>query len=69
MLMGMAKKGSRREIVECHFECPAKGRFELRVWKDESELATDACWRALKKSKIDAPQIPLCKLVRHRTLP
>lgn len=59
----------RGRIVLCTFECPAKGRVELRMNARKKETLQEACQRGLReKVRIDRPQIPLCKRTRMREI-
>ena len=63
----MAKRRAPRNRIECIFECPAKGRVEVRIYPRKGELLTDTCIRALEM-QVDKAQIPYCKKVRVREL-
>lgn len=60
------KKPARR--LRCTFECPAKGRVDINVWPRQGETDQDACWRALRNSKIDSYQVPYCKLTEIKVV-
>jgi hypothetical protein len=64
----MYKKRAPRRLLRCTFECPAKGRVDINVWPRVGETDQDACWRALRNSKIDAYQVPYCKLTEIKAL-